>query len=72
MEELGKVLKEASATQGFKFNLYEMEEIISELYQLEGGAGLADRLMGWWEMLQNDPGFMELGRDPTDKFGGRR
>ena len=71
MEELGIVLKEASVAKG-AINLYEMEEIISDLYQLEGGAGLADRLTGWWEMLQNDPGFMELGRDPTDKFGGRR
>ena len=57
-----------------KITKSQLKQLIKEELSniTEGGAGLADRLMGWWEMLQNDPGFMELGRDPTDKFGGRR
>ena len=70
-EEKDKLLKE-HATKGFTLNVYELEDIISELWKLEGGSGLADRLTGWWELLQNDPAFMDLGKDPSDKFSGRR
>jgi hypothetical protein len=72
--QLKQIIKEEADSLLKESRLYGIEEIISELYQLEKGVGvgLADRLTGWWEMLQNDPAFMELGKDPSDKFSGRR
>ncbi len=66
-EEKDKLLKESRS-----FNLYEIEEIIDEMLGGRADGYLAKQLEEWWERLQDDPAFMNLGKDPSDKFSGRR
>ncbi len=55
-----------------KFNLYEIDDIIDEMFGGRADSYLAEQLQAWWEGLQDDPAFMEIGKDPNDKFSGRR
>ena len=67
-EETNSILKESRS-----FDLYEIEEIIDEMLSGRADSYLAARqLQVWWDNLQEDPAFMKLGNDPSDKFSGRR
>tara|TARA_B100000686_G_C16410721_1_gene772073 strand:+ start:50 stop:292 length:243 start_codon:yes stop_codon:yes gene_type:complete len=66
-EEADSLLKESRT-----FNLYEIEEIIDEMLGGRADSYLADQLQAWWDGLQDDPAFMELGKNPSDKFSGRK
>ena len=66
-EEKDKLLKESRS-----FNLHEIEEIIDEMFGGRADSYLAEQLQAWWDGLQEDPAFMSLGKDPSDKFSGRK
>jgi hypothetical protein len=68
-EEQSRIIKEQYYLQDFPFRLSGIDDVISELWTLEGGQHLADKLQGWWDMLQAQPGFSY--RDTSDKFSGR-
>ena len=66
------VYQKYSSKEPTPFNLYEIEEIIDEMLGGRADSYLADQLQAWWDGLQEDPAFMELGKDPNDKFSGRK